>query len=113
MVLAFAPSAWGEEAISTPQPVAATPDPEVDIRAPTSYDAKKYYLFPLELPGYVMRGVTYPLHELTKAAERYHFIERAEDYFLRNQFIIFPIIQAGGGDGFGGGVGVRARNVYN
>src|SRR5918996_4892209 len=105
MVLAFVPPAWGEEATPLPQPT-ATPDPEVDIRSPGSYRAKKFYLFPLELPAYVLRGVTYPLHELTKVAERYRFVERAEDYFFRNKFFVFPIIQAGGGDGFGGGLGL-------
>lgn len=111
MILAFSPAAWAVEATPIPAPT-ATPDPEVDIRAPASYKAKKYYLFPLELPAYILRGVTYPLHELTKVGERYHLAERAGDYFFRKKFIIFPIIQAGGGDGFGGGLGLRARDVF-
>ena len=114
MVLAFVPSVWGEEATPAPSPqVSPTPDPEVDIRAPGSYKAKKYYLFPLEVPAYVLRGATYPLHELTKLAERHKVIERAADYFLRNDFIIFPIFQVGGGDGLGGGLGLRARDVFH
>jgi len=112
ILLALTPAAWAIEATPVPIP-SATADPEVDIRAPASYRAKKYYLFPLELPGYVLRGVTYPLHELIKIGERHHVTERLSDYFLKNDFIIFPIFQFGGGDGLGGGVGLRARDVFD
>jgi len=104
-----APSRSTETQAAESQP---SSDPEVDIRAPSSYTAKKFFLFPLALPGYVMRGVTYPIHELARLMERKKVVEWTSAYLTRKDWVIFPILQFGGGDGFGGGLAFRAKDMF-
>ena len=88
---------------------AVSTDPVVPVRPPKSYNAKKFFLLPLEIPSYVLKGVTYPLLELGKLLERHPGIFSFEE---RN-WLIVPLIEAGGGDGFGGGLFFQYRNLFD
>jgi len=98
----------------SPQPESGPDlDPEVTMTPPKSYGAKKIVLFPLEVPAYVLRGVTYPFLELSRLMERNRVPEKIAKYYLHSNVVFFPIIQAGGGDGFGGGFAMQARNLFH
>jgi outer membrane protein assembly factor BamA len=89
----------------TPSP-AGTSDPEVLILQPTPYVAKKFYLFPLELPAYILKAATFPLISLSKFLEREGLIQ-----FTPRDWILLPLIQAGGSWGFGGGLFFQYANI--
>jgi len=91
------------------------PDPEVTITPPKSYKARRIFLFPLEIPYHVMRGVTYPIAQTGKFIERKDIARKAIDFFCDDErnLCFYPILSAGGGDGFGGGLGLKHSDLFN
>lgn len=78
-------------------------------RIPTSYRIRKILWFPLDLPSYILRGTTWPLTRVGRFLEFNHVIPKTLN-FLTNEagtFIVYPLIQVGGGSSFGGGAGLR------
>lgn len=87
----------------------------VTIVQPGSYYARKFFLFPLEIPGYAFRVVTLPLGVALRFAEKKHLLEKTLD-FLSNKkktFWVYPIVEGGAGNGFGGGVGLRHTDLFH
>lgn len=90
-------------------------DPSVTIRPPLSYKAKRIALFPLELPSYIIRGVTYPFGAGMRYLEKKGVVDKTMD-FLSNKdktFWVYPVVEGGAGSGFGGGVGLRHSNLFH
>lgn len=106
MVLILAP--WGVQA-------ASSADPRVTIKPPPSYTAKRVALFPLEIPSYVVRGVTYPIGAGMRYLERKGVVDKTMDFLSNKEktFWVYPIIEGGAGSGFGGGVGLRHTNLFH
>ncbi len=87
----------------------------VKITVPDSYYARKFFLFPLDLPSYVVRAATWPLGVGLKAMQDKHVLEKTLN-FLSNKdktFWVYPVIEGGAGDSFGGGVGIRHTNLFH
>jgi len=94
--------AWAAEA------EAETSDPLVTIKQPTSYVAKKFYLFPLELPAYILKLATFPLVGTARYMERKGLFE-----LTPRDWMLLPLIQVGGSWGFGGGFFFQYANIAN
>ena len=95
--------------------VADTSEPTVTIKPPPTYKAKRIALFPLEIPSYVVRGVTYPIGAGLRYLDEKGVVDKTLD-FLSNKdktFWVYPIIEGGAGTGFGGGVGIRDTNLFH
>lgn len=100
------------QADDTQQPSA---DPVVKITLPKSYYTRKVFLFPFELPSYVMQAVTWPIGKGLKYAEKTHAIDKALDLLSNKDktFWVYPVIEGGAGSGFGGGIGLRHTDLFH
>lgn len=98
-----------QEPTATPSPSPTpTADPLVTTTVPSSFTGKKILLFPFEIPAYAIRAATFPLLSLSKYMERKGLFE-----LTPRDWILLPLIQAGGGWGFGGGVFFQYTNIAN
>lgn len=90
-------------------------DPQVTVSSPLSYTLRKILLFPLEIPAYAVRGATYPLSQGLDWSDRNRVPQKVHE-LLSNEthtFSVFPVLEAGFGSGFGGGLHVRHTNVFD
>ena len=96
-------------------PAQASNDPVVMIKPPASYYTKKIAFFPLEIPVYLLKGITWPLGAASRYVERKGLIERVSNGLSNKKHTlwIYPIIEGGAGSGFGGGAGVRAGDLFH
>ena len=89
-------------------------EPVADIQPPLSYYARKFFLFPLDLPSYAMRVVTLPVGAGLKFLQKKHVIDKTLD-FLSNKdktFWVYPIISGGGGKQFRRGRRYEAHRSF-
>lgn len=93
----------------------ANNNPQVEIKPPPSYVAKKIFLFPLNVPHYAIRAATWPIGILLRFAEETHLLEKTLDFLSNKEktFWVYPIIEGGAGSGFGGGLGVEHIDLFN
>ena len=111
----FACLIYAEAAKANPAPTpSATPSPEplVTITSPRSATVKKYALFPLEIPAYVMRGITWPFIQGIRLVEKKWMGKRPQAEPKKKKFSVFPIIQAGGGEGVGLGFSFKVDDLF-
>ncbi|MBN1283286.1 MAG: BamA/TamA family outer membrane protein [Proteobacteria bacterium] len=89
-------------------------DPEVEIRPPGSYYAKRAALFPLELPAYAFKVALFPISEGMALMERKRVFERTAEFLSNKEHTmwVYPIINWGAGDNFGGGAGFKHRDLF-
>lgn len=90
-------------------------EPRVTIKPPPGYTAKRFALFPLELPSYVVKVALFPIGAGLRFLEDKGVVDKTLD-FLSNKdktFWVYPIIEGGAGSGFGGGVGIRNTNLFH
>jgi hypothetical protein len=98
----------------SPGIAAADPDPAVNITPPPHVEARKYYLFPLKIPAYVVRGVTWPLVEGFRLVDRK--LMKGKGFQAEKKprrFSIMPIFQVGGGEGVGIGAGFKLDDLFH
>jgi hypothetical protein len=89
--------------------------PEVKFTTPGSYTARKIILFPIEIPGYVMHALIFPVDAAMQMLERERVFERAAD-FLSNKdktFFVYPIIEYNLSSNFGGGLGIKHIDLFH
>ncbi|MFH1875142.1 MAG: BamA/TamA family outer membrane protein [Pseudomonadota bacterium] len=87
----------------------------VKVEPPTRYYLKQIALFPLDLPGYVLRGAVFPIEYGFRKMEEHRVFNRLAD-FMSNEdktIWVYPIIEGGAGSSFGGGVGTKFTNLFN
>lgn len=89
--------------------------PEVQIKPPSSHTARKILIFPLDIPSYVIRGVTWPLGAGLSELEKHGIIDKTLDLLSNDEktFWVYPIIEGGAGTGFGGGLGLKHKNLFH
>lgn len=90
-------------------------DPVVTVQPPRSRTYKKIALFPLELPKYVFRAVTFPLGITSRYVERKHVQQRVADLLSNDEktLWIYPIIEGGAGSSFGGGPALKHIDLFH
>ena len=90
-------------------------EPVVKITPPPSYNAKRIALFPLELPGYVLKAVLWPIGAGLDFAKRQHADERVQNTlsFKSKQIWIYPVMDKSPGQSFGGGLAVKGINLFD
>lgn len=90
-------------------------DPVVTIKPPRGYKPKRIALFPLEIPSYIVRGVTYPIGIGFRFLEEKGVVDKTLDFLSNKEKTrwVYPIIEGGAGTGFGGGVGFRDTNLFH
>lgn len=88
---------------------------DVTVTVPQSYVEKRIVLFPLMVPAYVFRAVTWPLGAIVESMERTHAISRIADFLSNKEktMWVYPMIEGGAGSGFGGGLGFRATDLFH
>lgn len=101
--------------IAAKEKTAKNDEPEVKVTVPTSYILKRIALFPVELPGFVIHAVVWPLDKGLNYMERKHVTERVADALSNKEktFWVYPIIVGGAGSSFGLGVGLKHTNLFN
>lgn len=89
--------------------------PVVTVTPPPAYRAKKIILFPLELPMYALRAVTWPLGATTDYLDKSGVMDKVLDVFTNKErtFWYYPVIEGGAGTGFGGGPVVAHRDLFH
>ncbi|MFO1464197.1 MAG: BamA/TamA family outer membrane protein [bacterium] len=82
-------------------PSAALPEPRPEI-------------FPFAIPYYVLKGVTYPAHKLGHLIERNKYSRRRVGFMVNPErsLSVYPILTAGDGRKFGGGLGLAHVNLF-
>lgn len=90
-------------------------DPEVKFTTPGSYKARKIILFPIELPGYVIRAIIFPVDQTMQLLERKRVFERAADFLSNKEktFFVYPIIDYNLSSSFGGGIGIKHIDLFH
>ena len=92
----------------------STDDP-VTFSIPDSYRGRKILLFPFDLPGYIMRAVTWPLGAIAQTIEQKQFGKRVFDLLSnkKHTFWVYPYIDGAPGPGFGGGLGFVHKDLFH
>lgn len=106
---------WEMNLTGTASPKPADPTPEVEIRAPSSYGWRKFFLFPLELPAHAFRIATWPIAAGGRYVERNRVVQRTIDLLSNDDrtFFVYPLLEIGAGSGLGGGVGLYHKNLFD
>ncbi len=88
---------------------------KITTQPPTRYYLKKIAWFPLDFPGYVLRAAVFPIdYTFRKMQERRMFNRIADKLSNEDKTIwVYPIIEAGAGSSFGGGLGTKFTNLFN
>lgn len=89
-------------------------DPIVTIRTPGSNIAKHIALFPFELPGYALKIGMAPVGVILSLTQRARLLDRMESALSNKDktLWVYPILDKNPGSSFGGGVGVKAINLW-
>jgi hypothetical protein len=91
---------------------AADPDTVVTITSPPHAQARRYYLFPLKIPAYVVRGVTWPLVQGFRLVDRKLMKGKGfQTEGKTRRFFFLPRFQVGGGEGVGIGAGLKLNDL--
>lgn len=90
-------------------------EPVVVVKPPKSYYVKKVGLFPIELPAYAFKVVLWPITQGVGYLERHYVFDRAADFLSNDEktFWVYPVVNWGAGDNFGGGVGFKHIDLFN
>lgn len=89
-------------------------EPTVRIEPPMTYYGRRVAVFPLEIPGYLIKALTSPIGLGLNAMEQHHVVEKAIDLMSNKKKTIwvYPIIEGGAGSGFGGGPGLKMYDLF-
>ncbi|MBT3182681.1 MAG: BamA/TamA family outer membrane protein [Deltaproteobacteria bacterium] len=90
-------------------------EPVVTITPPQQYIGRKIAFFPLDLPGYLMRAVTWPIGAVIRTVEEKHLGARIFDLLSNKEktFWVYPYIEGAPGPGFGGGLGFVHKDLFH
>lgn len=90
-------------------------DPEVKFTTPRSYTARKIILFPIEIPGYVLHALIFPVDQTMQMLERKRVFERVTDFLSNKEktFFVYPIIDYNLSSSFGGGLGIKHIDLFH
>lgn len=120
-IAAFVAAAMPAQAMKPPKrppppPPQTVPEGETlaRIKPPPSYTAKRIALFPFELPGYVLKGVLWPIGAATDWLQREHYADRVANIlsFKSQRIWIYPVIDKSPGSSFGGGVAFKGTDLW-
>ena len=111
MLCLFSGPAAGRPPVPSPSPT-PSPEPLVTITSPPSAKRKQYFLFPLKIPAYVMQGITWPFIQGIRAVESKWMGKHRQGEPKPKKFSVFPILQTGGGEGFGLGFSLRIDDIF-
>lgn len=87
----------------------------VTIQVSDHQKARRYALFPLEFPSYILRFATWPIGIGTRYLAQSGAIDRVMNFLSNDDktFWVYPIIEGGAGSSFGGGVGVKHSDLFH
>ena len=90
-------------------------EPEVEITPPRRYYLKKVFFFPLELPSYLLKGLTAPVGAAGYFMEKHHLYEKTLDLLSNDEKTswIYPVLELGTGPNLGGGIGTHHSNLFH
>jgi len=76
---------------------------------------KKILLFPLDMPGYAIKLGVFPLTFTFTELQKHYAIERMNDALSNKEKTLwfYPIVEGGAGSSFGGGVGIKAIDLFH
>ncbi len=98
-------------ALAEPLPT-PTPCPESVPRS--SLPEPPVEIFPFSIPYYVLKGATYPVHELGHWVEKNKYLRWTLGFVTskNRDFSIYPILTVGDGKQLGGGLGITHLNLF-
>lgn len=90
-------------------------EPQIEVKKPPSYSIHKVLLFPLDIPAYAIRAVTWPIGAGLSELEKHGIVDKALNFLSNDEktFWFYPIIEGGAGTGFGGGIGFKHTNLFH
>lgn len=93
----------------------AADTPTVNVTPPPEFKAKKFFLFPLEIPSAIFRIASLPVGATLNILEDHHVIKKTLDFLSNKEktFWVYPIVEGGTGSGFGGGFGLRHIDLFH
>ncbi|MFA4875011.1 MAG: BamA/TamA family outer membrane protein [bacterium] len=118
VLIAVALPAWAmqppKRAPAPPPQTLPADEPAFRITPPASYTAKRIALFPLEIPGYMLKALLWPVGSTLEWMERNHYSDRVQDAisFKSHKIWIYPVVDKSPGTSFGGGVAVKVIDLF-
>lgn len=87
----------------------------VTIKVPNNHRVRQIARFPLDLPAYVLRAVTWPIGVGSRYLVESGALDRTLDFLSNGErtLWVYPIIEGGAGSSFGGGLGIKHSNLFH
>ncbi|MCE9626105.1 MAG: BamA/TamA family outer membrane protein [Deltaproteobacteria bacterium] len=105
----------GKVAAQSPPMPTPVPTPLAETATQAKLPEPRPEIFPLAIPYYVLKGVTYPVSKLAHVIEKNKYSRRSVGLVINKDrnFSVYPILTVGDGRKFGGGLGISAINLFH